>query len=336
MKYRVFKSIILFSMIVLICNGCNRVEDEQQKEPEKVVDKKVNVIDTSSGLRPVAVMINNHKAARPHSGLDDAFIVYEIMVEGGITRMMALYEQSADEMKIGSVRSARHNYLDYVMENDAIFVHWGDSVYANDDMKKYNIDHIDGMVYGNIYFTTDSSLNRSVEHTRFTSSSMIKDAIDKLGIKKTTNLKPLLNYTTDEVDLSQIEGSKAANSVAIKYSGYETSEFEYNDTEKLYYHSMSGDKHIDLLTNNQYSFKNIIAYSVKYNTISDYGHQDMENVGSGEGVYITNGYSVPIKWEKKSRKDKTLYTYLDGKEIDVSDGKTFIQIYPTTGNMVIE
>ena len=310
-------------------------EKPENKVDNKPKDTTVKIVDLNSNKRPIAVMINTHNAALPQAGLGSAFIVYELMVEGGITRMMALYNQDFDEAKIGSIRSSRHNYLDYAMENDAIYVHWGGSVPAYDDISKLNIDHLDGMVYGGKYFTTDKSLDRSIEHTRFSSSDLIRAGIEKLKLRTTTDQGYLLNYTSDTVDLSKMEGSKVANNVSIKYSSYRTAEYEYNAEEQVYYRSMNGKKHTDLVTGEQYHFKNIIAYAVKYDSYEGKSWRDLKNIGSGEGVYITNGYSVPIKWTKESRSAKTKYTYLDGTEIDVSDGNTFIQVYPTDGKLTI-
>lgn len=335
------KSLFLIAMLMLLlcCNGCGKSENKDlmnenndNKQEEILEKKEVQIVDLDSNERPIAVMINNNHSAWPQSGLSDAFLVYEIMVEGGITRMMALYTQDFDEEKIGSVRSSRHNYLDYVMENDAIYIHWGGSDLAYNDLKELKLDRIDGMVYGSKYFKTDKKLDRAIEHTRFTSAELIKKGIEKLKLKTTTDNGYLLNYTAETVDLSQREGSKVANNISIKYSNYQTSSYEYNSEEQVYYRYMSGKKHTDLVTEEHYKFKNIIAYAVKYN--GSY-LQDLENIGSGEGVYITNGYSVPIKWTKETREGKTKYTYMDGTEIDVSDGNTFIQIYPTDGKLKI-
>lgn len=249
--------------------------------------------------------------------------------------MMALYNQDFDEEKIGSIRSSRHNYLDYVLENDAIYIHWGGSDVAYDHLKKLGLDRIDGMVYGNKYFETDSSLNRSLEHTRFSSSDLIKKAIADKKFRTTTDKGYLLNYTAEEVDLSKKEDAKVANNVTIKYSSYQTVTYEYNTEEKVYYRSMSGEKHTDLVTGEQYHFKNIIAYDVQYNSYEGTKLRDLQNIGSGTGVYITNGYSIPIKWTKDSREGQTKYTYMDGTEIDVSDGNTFIQIYPKDGSLKV-
>ena len=333
------KKFLIIILFLLLVSGCGKEEQKKLQETnnktENTETKEVTIVDLDSNKRPIAVMINTHKDARPQAGLSDAFIVYELMVEGGITRMMALYNQDFDEEKIGSVRSSRHNYLDYVLENDAIYIHWGGSDVAYDHLGKLDIDRIDGMVYGNKYFTTDSSLKRSLEHTRFTSSDLIKKGIEKLKLRTTTDSGYLLNYTGEVIDLSNKEGAEVANKVTLKYSSYQTVGYEYNSEEQVYYRSMSGEKHTDLVTGEQYKFKNIIAYSVTYNSYEGTKLQDLKNVGSGDGVYITNGYSIPIKWTKETREGKTKYTYMDGTEIDVSDGNTFIQIYPKEGKLTI-
>ena len=91
------------------------------------------------------------------------------------------------------------------------------------------------------------------------------------------------------------------------------------------------------LINIQYHFKNIITYQVDNDTITEdeKGRQTLYNTGTGEGYYITNGYAVKIKWSKASREAQTKYTYLDGTEINVSDGNTFIQIQPKGENLKI-
>ena len=101
---------------------------------------------------------------------------------------------------------------------------------------------------------------------------------------------------------------------------------------------MSDEAHIDAITNTQYTAKNIITYKVHNETI--YGdtsyRQELNNIGSGEGYYITNGYAVPITWEKDSRTSQTVYRYKNGKEIKVNDGNTYIQIQPAGETLNIE
>ena len=79
----------------------NNIE-EGQEEPIVAVVKKLQIVDEKSKSRPFAVMINNISVARPlQSGLQDAYIIYEMIVEGGITRYMALFLDQ-DTERIGS------------------------------------------------------------------------------------------------------------------------------------------------------------------------------------------------------------------------------------------
>ena len=98
---------------------------------------------------------------------------------------------------------------------------------------------------------------------------------------------------------------------------------------------MNSKKNIDLVTNKQYEVKNILVYGVKYSTYTDhgyYGYQKIHNIGTGEGYYITNGVALPITWEKKDEKSKTIYRVKEtGEELVVNDGNTYIQIYPSNG-----
>ncbi len=99
---------------------------------------------------------------------------------------------------------------------------------------------------------------------------------------------------------------------------------------------MSDTPHKDYITGNQYTTKNIITYQVKNYSIDSYGRQGLENIGSGEGYYITNGYAVKITWEKTARDAQTVYKYMDGNEIDVNDGVTWIQIQPVGKELTIK
>lgn len=328
------KLITLLSIFTLIgCVGLEEKPQTQGKDDIPKEEKKVTVVDVKSSKRTYAVMINNHKAARPQSGLQEAYIVYEMMVEGGITRMMALYRDT-DSEKIGSVRSSRHYYLDYVLENDAVYFHWGGSPQAYKDMSKLGIAHADAI--GTVFWK-DKDLNRATEHTAFTSTPKMSNYVNNKNIRNISKQPLLLEYTVEEVDLNVLEDATKANNVSIKYSNYQTVGYIYDEVNKVYKRQANNKDSTDLVTEKQYTVKNIIAYDVKYSTIKGdtSGRQEIDNIGSGSGYYITNGYAIPIKWEKSSRSSQTIYKYLNGEEIKVSDGNTFIQIYPTSGNLTI-
>lgn len=302
--------------------------------PKKIV-KKLKIVDENSKTRPIAVMINNNHQAWPHAGLDDAYITYEIIAEGGITRMMAIFKDK-DTAKIGSVRSARPYYLDYALENDAIYVHYGWSEDAKSDISSLGVDNINGLTTSSVFWR-DTSLNKASEHTAFTSMEKINTYAKEQGYDRDTNKELLLNYSVDEISLKDKEDAKKADKIYIKYSYYTDTSYEYDPDKKVYLRSMSNTPHKDAITGQQYTAKNIIITPIKNYAYDSYGRQKLENIGSGEGYYITDGYAVPITWEKSGRSSQTVYKYKStGKEIKVNDGNTYIQIQPEGETLNIE
>jgi len=297
--------------------------------------KKIKIVNPDTKSRPYAVMINNIGVARPlQSGLQDAYIIYEMIVEGGLTRYMALFLDQSTE-RIGSIRSARHYYLDYALENDAIYVHHGKSPQAASDFGNLGVDRIE--VDNSKTGWRDKSLNVSSEHTLFTSIEKLNKGIGSKRTERKNNL--LLTYSADSLDLTKYEGQTTANNVSIKYSNAVTSSYKYDPETKLYLRSVNGKAHTDYVTKQTYRFKNIITYQVKNYTLDDpenKGRQGLENIGSGTGYYISEGIAVPITWEKKSRKSQTIYKYQNGEKLVVNDGNTFIQIQPKGQTLTIE
>lgn len=311
-----------------------KVEEESSSEIKEIVIPRLKIIDEDSDSRVIAVMINNHKQARPHSGLQDAFLNYEIIVEGGITRIMSLFKDKETD-RIGSIRSARHYFLDYALESDAIYVHFGESPQADEDIKTLHIDEIDAINSSALYWR-DKTLNKSSEHTAFTSMERIEKLTNNKGYRNTSNKEMLLNYSTSEIDLSKYESSIKADSVYIDYSSYTNTSYEYDSATGLYKRFMNGVAHSDYITGLQYTTKNIITYQIKNTTLDSSGRQTLENIGSGNAYYVTNGYAVPITWEKSSRDSQTIYKFIDGEEIDVNDGVTWIQIQPVGKTLKFE
>ena len=331
--------VVIAAIIVsLVLSNNNEVDKtgDNNKEPDKVEEvKKLQIVDEDSTSRPYAVMINNINVARPYqSGLQDAYIIYEIIVEGGITRYMALFLDQ-DTERIGSIRSARHYFLDYALENDAIYVHHGQSPQAQSDFRTLGIDRIE--VNNSTTGFRDNSLNVASEHRLFTSIGLLNNGLGNVRTQRDNDL--LLNYSVNELDLSSYVGAIPANNVTIKYSGYITNTYEYDSESGVYKRFVNGEEHTDYVTKEQYTFKNIITYQVDNYTLNDgenKGRQDIENIGEGTGYYISGGYAVPITWEKSSRTSQTKYYLENGEELVVNDGNTFIQIQPEGQTLTIE
>ncbi len=330
--------LIVIAGILLALKVFNKgqIEEIATEEVPETNEPQVKIVDVNSKTRPYAVMINNNHAAWPQCGLQDAYLVYEIIAEGGITRMMALYKDTYPE-KVGSVRSARHYFIDYAEENDAIYIHWGGSPQAYSRIGQ-GINDLDGIASEGSVFFRDKTLNRDYEHTGFVNLEKAKEQAENKGYTRDTEKDLLLNYSAEEIDLSTKENAKVADGLTLKYSYYHTTSYEYDAENKVYKRSMSGKANVDLETGEQYTAKNIIVYNVDNYTLGgkNKGRQELENVGSGKGYYISNGYAVPITWEKTSHSDQTVYKYENGEEITVNDGNTFIQICPIDTNIDIE
>ena len=331
--------IIILILLVIVAGGVlaykiikdkeqtqTTVSEENNEITVEIEEKKVQIYQGTD--RPIAVMIDNHKGAWPQAGLQDAYMVYEIIVEGGETRLMALFK-GANIEKIGPVRSARHYFIDYAMENDAMYVHFGQSPQAESDIKKYTINNINGISEDGTTFWRVK--DKAAPHNAVTSTQKILESAKSKGYKTTSNEESVLNYSTDEINLEQ--GQDALN-VTINHSKLQTVKYVYDAENKVYNRIARNKNQTDWTTGNQITTKNIIVTFCENYTLSDgenKGRQGLKNIGTFDGYYITNGKSIKIKCIKQSRDGKTVYQDLEGNEIKINDGNTFVHICPPGG-----
>ena len=306
----------------------NAVNETTQEE---VVVQKPKTLSGDS--RPIAVMIDNNINAMPQAGLLEADIIYEIIVEGGESRLMLIL-QDKDLDKIGPIRSARHYFLDYALENDAIYVHYGWSPQAQADITSLGVDNING-----IYESEDSFWrvdDKYAPHNAVTSTKNILEIADRKGYRVDKEKENVLNYVVDEVNL---EDGEIANTVTIPYSSGNVVKYEYDEDLKEYVRYSRGEKQVDWDTEKTVTTKNIIIEKARNTTLNDgsgKGRQTLDNIKELDGYYITNGKAIKITCDKTTRSGQTVYKDLDGNEIDVNDGKTFIQICPLDAEITIE
>ena len=320
--------------------------DKQNNTETAAANEKVDIVDINSNTRPYAVVVNNTAVAvKVQEGLNKAYLVYEIPTEGNTSRLLALYKDVEEELVIGTIRSARHDFIDYALESDAILCCFGWSYHAEADMKAGSIDYLQGL-YGAPFYRNNPE-NLASEHTAYTNIKKLNNSVETKNIRTTSDSSVLLNYNVSDVDLSLANESKVANTVTIPY-GYvpQIASFKYNEETKMYTRYENGEKCVDYNTKEAVTTKNIITYKVDYGMCVDNYYWDLDTIGSGEGYYITNGYAVEINWSKSSRSGKTKYTYKEGtilngknvggQEISVSDGRTWIEIQTTKQSLTIE
>ncbi len=276
--------------------------------------------------RPYAFQFSNFKTVRNQWGISQADIVYECIVEGGITRLLGIGENYSGD-RIGSTRSSRHYFVSIADEYDAIYIHYGKTKYATAKIKELGIDNLDGETgIGTTVFYRDKSMK--APHNAFASLKGILAGIEKKGYetKYEEGYEPHYRFYEEDTDLVS---DTAVNKLTVDFSGYNTPYFEYNSADKLYYRYQFGEPHKDSNTGEQLRFKNIIIQFVKEWDIdrNDYQTMDLENA-TGSGYYITNGKMIKITWKKNEDKRFMRYYNEAGEELTINPGKTYIALFP--------
>ena len=306
--------------------------------PEIIVTPTPEPEDTfvpiEKGIRPYAVMIDNEGVrVLPQGGLDRAQIIYEIIVEGGETRLMPVFWGVDPEM-IGPVRSARHYFLDYALEHDAIYVHYGQSPQALSDIKTLKVTTINGLYIGKKAFW-DLTKDRNNWQDTYTSMEKLRAYAESTKYRTTTEKEPVMEYNSVKTEL--VSEEKVVE-IELKYSTAYTSSFKYDEESHMYLRYRKGKPQMERVSGEQLKAENIIIQITRTSSINGdaKGRMEVETVGHGKGYYITEGKKVDINWSKASRSKPTIYTLQDGTGLKLNPGQTWIQIMPSQGKITLK
>jgi len=273
--------------------------------------------------RPIAIMMSNDKQAQPQYGINRAGVVYEAPVEGIMNRFMSIMEDYDDLERIGSCRSMRTYYTYFGKEYDAITVHYGQSTFALPYLKNNDdVNGIDNSGYPAFYRSKD----KRSPHNAYTSGSRLNEIIAKLGYDQ--NYDP--SYTghfkfpvgNKEVKLDpaiSLEGY-----YIIPGYGYNRPQFEYHEEDGLYYRYQYGQEHKG--DEGQIKVKNIILQYAAIGHYSTTDYLDINIHADSYGYYITNGRAIPVSVKKDGEFGITHYYDMEGNEITMNVGKTWICI----------
>ncbi|MCX8074264.1 MAG: DUF3048 domain-containing protein [Clostridia bacterium] len=310
-----------------INSNSDKSSNSVDEEPVKELPKQVQTFKGDD--RTIAVMIDNEKPAWPHSGLADAYMIYEVIIEGGESRMLALYK-GASTKKIGPVRSSRHYFVYYAMENNAIYSHYGWSPKAQSTILSNDVNNINGVTSdGKAFWRVGSGY-----HNAYTSIENLKNLASDKKYLTISNKESLYKYQAEEYDLKY--GIPVAN-VYLKYSDLHNVSYEYDVQNKVFLRSMRGIKDVDRETKTQYFAKNIIIIQANNYFLSDTenkGRQELDILGkTGKGYYLTDGKYIEITWQKGNMGTKTYIYDKDGNEIILNDGITYFQVVPLGDNV---
>ena len=306
-----------------------------KKKKEKTVKKEnynqltglYDIADSGKGRRPCAVMVNNIEASLPQYGIYSADIVFEIVAEGGITRLMAIYGDESDIPNVCSVRSARYYYMLLAQSFDAVYLHWGSDAYVCRPMfDELSIDHIDGMYNTSIYDRDyDRLAYMDLEHTAYLKGSQVMNEIDSQGIR--SQLREGFDSIFKFYDEFTRPAGDECKKAIVNFSQWYYSQFDYNEKTKTYKKLHNGSKHMDVAVNKQLEFTNLLILEVPEIKIID-THKNIVgfDMDGGSGYLITAGKIKRINWSKEGDFGKIELTDEDGGSVKLNTGKTYIGV----------
>lgn len=292
-----------------------------------------NLPDAAVGKRPVSIMVSNIKKALPQYGLSKADICYEVLAEGGITRIMAVFSDYQNIPTVGPVRSVRDYFVDLAAPHNTIFAHFGGSPKGYEVIKSRDIDNIDGITLLSA-FQQDKQLaaSKGREHSFFMTASTLKKGLDKK--KYTTSGETPAAFKFADSPANATMGSETAGTIKVPYSGYCTATFDYDAATGKYKKEEFGAKHMDAGAGKQIAVQNVIVVKTSCTPVpGDKSGRIQVALSSGSGYYFTGGKATPINWKKGSYQKPFVFTDKSGNEISVAPGQTWVSVV-SSGNTV--
>ena len=289
------------------------------------------------GKRPVAVMINNVKDALPQYGITEADVIFELPVEGNLTRLMALYADYTKVPDICAIRSCRYYYPAIAKGFDAFYVHWGIDQTVTSYVKSIQPDKFDGMTNDGGLFGRDKDRRKSgyaLEHTGVFKGTQFASVVQNSGkrIELSADKKTAaFNFCDMGTKITPL--GEPCNVLDVRF-GASRSKFTYNEETGTYFKEMNGQPHVDGKSGKQLSFTNLFVLETSISVRDAVGHKKIDWAGSSsaKGYYVSNGVVQKIRWSKAGGKETSYLKFYDesGNELVINRGKSYIA-YTTVG-----
>lgn len=271
--------------------------------------------------RPIAVMLSSDEVARPLSGLTSADLVVEMPVlVGGITRMMAVFACDLSE-EIGSIRSARHDFIPLAQGWDAIYAHWGGSHFALDQLSKKIIDDLDALTNPYDVFYRKNTVAKP--HNGFTSGERLLKTIERLGLRQTANLSGYLHQLTMENN----SHSDRPGVLVVGYPSVSKVEFKYDPTINKYWRWRNKTKELDRNNLEQVVAAAIVVVRAQSQYLEDQ-YNDVALDGQGLCEVYQNGSRQDCQWQKDRNNPQGQLRFIDsaGQDIKFVPGQMWVEI----------
>lgn len=314
------------------------VTPEPEPSPEPEYDGPVNpltglpIAEEALNDRPIAVMLNNLKQALPQLGNSQADIIYEVLAEGGITRMLGVYQSVEGVGEIGSVRSSRPYYLELALGHDAIYLHAGGSEDAYSKIKEWGVTALDcvrGPYEGSLYWRDKGRVsNNGWEHSVVTSGDKILELFPTYSFRK--EHKEGYAYEMQFAKDGTPADGQQALTIEVPYSPYKTGLFTYDAETGKYLVEEFGAAYIDGNTGEQVAVTNVLVLQTACQMIKgdDAGRITVDLTGEGDGWFACGGKIIPIRWSKEGRNEQFVYTTQSGELLTFGAGTSYVNIIP--------
>lgn len=292
-----------------------------------------------SGEKPVAVMLNNLKQALPQQGNGQADIIYEVLAEGGITRMLAVYQDPSQVGPIGAVRSARLYFYQLALGHDAVYIHAGGSPEFYAARLGTTVDGVNGYyssASAGLFWRDRERIEGqyyAYEHSLLTSGEAISTVLRDNGLlgSHTQGYQYQMSFSPDPPAL----GGQSAQTVTVPFSNYKTGLFRYDNSTGLYLVEEYGQPYLDGNDNRQVAVANLLILRAAITVVDNAGRLQV-NLSSGEGWYARGGQIIPITWSKGAARSQLSYYTQDGQPLTLQAGQSYVCIIPTTREISVQ
>jgi hypothetical protein len=306
-------------------------EPEPLPEPQPTLNPLTNLPVQSEDClkrRMLLVSLDNVLNARPHYGIFFADLVYEMPVEGGASRLVAVFFTGEQEI-IGPVRSARQYMVDIAREWQGVFVHCGGSEESLRTLSRGYVNWLNEIPQG-AYFWRDRS--RRAPYNVMTSSELIYEFIAYRNWDLYQMPRGFRFYSEDEW---MPQNYTQADIVRVHY-GQAHNNYIFDESTGLYARYIGDTPFIDANNGAQLHVANIIVQHVNSRVLDDEGRLRIDLVGEGTAMLFTGGTVQYGSWQRDSIDSPTIFMNENGEEWKLNSGQTWIQITDNRVNVSYE
>lgn len=286
-----------------------------------------------SGRRLLAAVIENFPDARPQWGLSLASRVYEAITEGGITRYLAIFSAN-DAERIGPIRSARTQFLNYVRELEAALAHVGGNADALDQLGTFHIKDLDQFRYADAY-RRFLKPRLALEHTMFASTHALRNVMRRVGWEE----KVVIDHPVWKEDAAPSLRS-ASQQVTINFSFPEYRvAWMYRAGSNDYQRFLAGTPDVDAATGVEVTAKAIAIAVVPRTHGKTRIREDtwtFSDIGSGRAWVVQDGTLTEGLWLKRAPTERLRFFDAAGQELAFDRGRLWIEIIPPEVLPIVE